>query len=258
MKVVLLAGGFGTRLSEETSVKPKPMVTIGGIPLLVHLMTWYAHHGFTDFVVACGYMGGYIKDYFARFLTQNADFTVNLAIGEVTVLNAPKVNWQVTLVDTGLNTMTGGRLARLRNHLDDGTFMMTYGDGLSDVDLTAELAFHRQHGKLATVAAVLPPARFGSLVIDHENTVVRFEEKIATSEARINGGFFILEPELIDFIDGDAVPFERAPLERLAAAGELAAFNHDGFWLPMDTLRDKQELEKLWQTGEAPWLPVDK
>jgi glucose-1-phosphate cytidylyltransferase len=250
-----LAGGFGTRLSEETTVRPKPMVRIGGTPLLVHLMHWYGHHGFKDFIVACGYLGGQIKDYFTRFLLQNSDFTVDLGSGSTTVLNPAPVDWRVTLVDTGLRTMTGGRLARLRDHVSDGTFLMTYGDGLSDVDLTALVEFHRAHGRLATVTAVRPPARFGSLVVDDDDRVIRFEEKIAASEARINGGFFVLEPGVLDYIDGDGTPFERAPLERLAADGQLSAYLHDGFWKAMDTLRDKTELEAIWDSGDPPWSP---
>jgi glucose-1-phosphate cytidylyltransferase len=254
LKVVILAGGHGTRLSEETTVRPKPMVQIGGVPILVHLMGWYASHGYDDFVVACGYLGSDIKDYFADFRLKHADFSIDLGSGETSVLGGHAANWNVTLIDTGLHTMTGGRLSRLRDFIGDDTFMMTYGDGLADVDISALEQFHRSHGKLATVTAVSPPARFGSLAIDENSRVERFEEKIASSEARINGGFFVLEPEVLDYIDGDDMSFEREPLKRLAAAGELCAFVHDGFWKAMDTLRDRNELETIWASGNAPWL----
>jgi glucose-1-phosphate cytidylyltransferase len=253
MKVVILAGGFGTRLSEETLQIPKPMVEVGGYPILVHIMRMYADHGHKDFVVACGYLGHVIKDYFASFNLQNADFSVNLGTGELTRLKETTVDWSVSLIDTGLNTMTGGRLARLEPHLGNETFMATYGDGLADLDISDLLAFHRGHGKLATITAVRPEARFGSLSIDGERMVTGFEEKVTSSEARINGGFFVLEPEVIDYIDGDDVPFERAPLERLADDHQLMAYTHDGFWKPMDTLRDRRELERLWDEGVAPW-----
>ena len=253
MKVVLLAGGRGTRLAEETTVRPKPMVEIGGVPLLVHLMRWYAAFGHTEFVIACGYLGHIIKDYFSRFHLQNTDFTVDLATGQTRLLGNPPAEWTVTLVDTGLETMTGGRLRRLRDLLGDETFMMTYGDALSDVDVNALVEAHAASGRLATVTAVRPPARFGSLVINDKGQVVRFEEKIAASEPRINGGFFVLEPPVLDYIDGDATSFERAPLERLATEGQLNARHHDGFWKPMDTLRDRMVLEELWQSGRAPW-----
>jgi glucose-1-phosphate cytidylyltransferase len=231
------------------------MVRIGGTPLLVHLMTWYAAHGFNDFVVACGYLGSYIKDYFAGFRLKNVDFTVDLGTGETIVIGKHDIDWSVTLVDTGLNTMTGGRLARLREHIGNSTFLMTYGDGLSDVDISDLLRFHEGHGKLATVTAVLPPARFGSIAIGEDSAVTAFEEKIGSSEARINGGFFVLEPEVLDYIGGDDMPFERDPLENLTADGELNAFVHDGFWKAMDTLRDRNELEALWSSGNAPWIP---
>jgi len=258
MKVVILAGGFGTRLSEETLQIPKPMVEVGGYPILVHIMRLYADHGHNEFIVACGYRGHVIKDYFANFNVQNADFSVNLGTGELTRLKETTVDWTVSLIDTGLNTMTGGRLARLRPHLGNETFMATYGDGLADLDISDLLAFHRGHGKLATITAVRPEARFGSLSIDDERMVTGFEEKVTSSEARINGGFFVLEPEVINYIDGDDVPFERAPLERLAEDRQLMAYTHDGFWKPMDTLRDRRELQRLWDEGVAPWSDSSK
>jgi glucose-1-phosphate cytidylyltransferase len=253
MKVVILAGGVGTRLSEETLRIPKPMVEIGGDPILVHIMRIYAQHGLNDFVVACGYLGHVIKAYFASFKLQNTDFTVELGTGELTQLNHSSVDWSVSLIDTGLETMTGGRLARLEPYLGNTTFMATYGDGLADIDISDLLAFHRRHGKLATITAVRPEARFGSLSIGSGGLVTGFEEKVTSSEARINGGFFVLEPKVFGYIDGDAVPFERAPLERLAADNQLVAYPHVGFWKPMDTQRDRQELERLWSQGGAPW-----
>jgi len=254
MKVVILAGGHGTRLSEETVRIPKPMVEIGGDPILVHIMRLYARHGLNDFIVACGYRGHLIKDYFARFNLQNTDFSINLGSGEITQLNRTEVDWNVALIDTGLDTMTGGRLARLEPYLGKATFMATYGDGLADIDLANLLDFHRKHGKLATITAVRPEARFGSLSIDNERLVTGFEEKVTSTEARINGGFFVLEPQVLEYIDDDSVSFERAPLERLAEDRQLVAYPHDGFWKPMDTLRDRQELERLWSQGDAPWL----
>lgn len=252
LKVIVLAGGFGTRLSEETTSIPKPMVEIGDRPMIVHIMRHYARFGFNDFIIACGYRGSVIKDYFAGFRLMSSDFTVDLGSGRVETLAETSVDWTVSLVDTGLNTMTGGRIARLIPYVE-GTFMATYGDGLSDIDLKALLDFHSGHGKLATVTAVRPEARFGSLSIGHDRAVVGFEEKVSTSEARINGGFFVFEPEISSYIEGDDTPLEGSPLERLAADGELMAFPHDGFWKPMDTLRDKKELDRLWSDGSAPW-----
>ena len=253
MKVVLLAGGKGTRLAEETSLRPKPMVEVGGLPILVHIMRSYASHGVTDFVVACGHLGHVIKEYFATFRDRNTDFTISLDSGAINYHGAPPDEWKITLVDTGQETMTGGRLARMQEHVGDETFMMTYGDGVSDVDITALVAQHRASSKIATVTAVRPPARFGSLVIADDGSVTDFEEKISTSEALINGGFFVLEPEIFEYVGDDAMPFERAPMERLAQEGQLSAFIHEGFWLPMDTLRDKLALEAMWDSVAAPW-----
>jgi glucose-1-phosphate cytidylyltransferase len=249
---VLLAGGKGTRLSEETLSRPKPMVEIGGKPILWHIMSLYAHHGFRDFVVACGYKGEQIKEYFLNFAVHNNDYRVNLSDGVRELLGTSAIDWRVAMVDTGLDTLTGGRLLRLRTWLQGGTFMLTYGDGLSNVDLRRLVAFHRAHGKAATVTAVRPPARFGSLHIEGER-VIRFSEKAQSEEGWINGGFFVLEPGVLSYLEGDQTTLEREPLERLAADGQLMAFRHEGFWQPMDTLRDKLHLESLWASGAAPW-----
>ena len=252
MKTVIMAGGLGTRLSEETALKPKPMVEIGGRPILWHVMSIYARYGFKEFVVACGYRGEVIKEYFSDFFFHHSDFTVDLHNGERTVMRKSSHDWRVHLVDTGAESMTGGRMLRLKHLLKDGTFMMTYGDGLSDVQIDAVVAFHRSHGKLATVTAVHPPARFGGIELDGDRVAV-FSEKPQTTIGWINGGFFVLEPGVLDYIDGQDVPFERAPLERLAADGQLMAFRHDGFFQPMDTIREKRLLEELWDSRRAPW-----
>ena len=252
MKVAILAGGHGTRLSEETTVRPKPMVEIGGKPILWHIMNIYAAHGFDDFVVACGYKGEVIKDYFRHLYFQSVDLMVNLTDGSYTALNPRGPRWKVAVVDTGLDTMTGGRVRRLERWLEGETFMLTYGDGVGDVDVGALLAFHRAHGRLATVTAVRPPARFGGLVFDGDR-VREFSEKPQASEGWINGGFFVFEPGVLGYLDGDACILERSPLERLARDGELMAYRHDGFWQPMDTVRERQLLESLWASGNAPW-----
>lgn len=254
MKAVILAGGLGTRLSEETAVRPKPMVEIGGRPILWHIMKTYSHHGIDEFVICCGYRGEVIKRWFAEYTLHHSDVTVDLRGGCVRVLERRSEPWRVTLVDTGDQTMTGGRLRRVRDHIGDETFCLTYGDGLADIDLTAELDFHRAHGLAATMAAVQPEGRFGAIVLrDEQIAVDAFREKPAGDGAWVNGGFFVLEPSVIDHIDGDHVSWEHEPLRQLAHEGQLAAFRHEGFWQPMDTLRDRQVLEQLWASGTAPW-----
>jgi len=252
VKTVILAGGLGTRLAEETDLTPKPMVEIGGSPILWHIMKIYASHGFEEFVVALGYRPEVVKNYFLNYYYLRNDFTIEVAQGKVDVHDSGPENWRVHLIDTGVATQTGGRIKRLAHSLRDETFMLTYGDGLTDANLAELLAFHRAHGKLATVTAVRPPARFGGLVFDGDR-VAEFVEKPQIGEGWINGGFFVLEPRVLDYIDGDETIWEREPLERLAEDGQLVAFRHDGFWQPMDTLRDVRLLESLWQSGEVPW-----
>lgn len=252
MKVVLLAGGFGSRISEQSESRPKPMIEIGQYPILWHIMNIYASHGFNEFVVACGYKSEVLKDYFHNFFIRHADYVVSLRDGKEEIVRSEAPDWKIALVDTGLNTMTGGRLRRLRSWLGDEPFMVTYGDGVSNVDIKALVAYHRAQGKLATVTAVRPPARFGGLTI--EGSLVReFSEKPQSGEGWINGGFFVFEPKVLDYLTDDAMSLEREPMERLAAEGQLAAFQHEGFWQPMDTLRDRRVLEALWESGKAPW-----
>ncbi len=251
-KTILLAGGLGTRLAEETSLKPKPMVEIGGKPILWHIMNIYASHGFKDFVVALGYKGEVIKSYFENFYRLNNNLSVDLATGKSTVHETNKVDWKVDLVDTGALTQTGGRIGKLRDWVNNETFMMTYGDGVSGTNIRAAWDFHKKHGKLATVTAVRPSARFGELgIVDGQ--VTEFKEKPQTEQGWINGGFFILEPKVFDLITGDDCIWERAPLERLVNDGQLMTYQHDGFWQCMDTLREKRQLEELWDSGNAPW-----
>ncbi len=252
MRVIILAGGFGTRLSEETSVSPKPMLEIGGKPMLWHIMSIYASYGFKDFLVACGYKGEVIKQYFHSFLVHNSDLFINLKNGSCNVANSAVPDWQIGVVDTGLNTLTGGRLLRLKNLIGDQTFMVTYGDGLADVNIKSLVAFHRGHGKLATISAVSPIARFGRLELNGDR-VAQFAEKRQTGEGWINGGFFVFEPRVLDYIDDDQTSLEGEPLENLAAESQLMAYRHRGFWHPMDTMRNKQYLESLWASGKAPW-----
>ncbi len=253
MRVVILAGGRGTRLAEETATRPKPLVEIGGRPILWHLMHSYAAHGFKEFVVACGYKGELIKQYFRDIALHESDFTVDLRTGAIDVLNGSRLDWSVGLVDTGLESMTGGRLLRLRTLLGSAPFMCTYGDGLSDVNISELVAFHNAHGKLATVTAVRPPARFGGLALNGD-CVRAFTEKPQAEGGWINGGFFVFEPQVFDYLtSGDATILEREPLERLAADGQLMAYRHDGFFQPMDTVRERDLLESLWATGSAPW-----
>jgi len=253
MKVVILAGGLGTRLAEETEVKPKPMVEIGGHPILWHIMRHYAHHGFKEFYVALGYRGEAIKRFFLDYYSLNGSITIDLMSGEVGRHERECEDWVVHLKNTGLETNTGGRIRRLRPQVDGSTFMVTYGDGVSNVDLTDLLRFHRSHGRIATVTAVRPPARFGGLVFDEESMVTSFIEKPQIGEGWINGGFLIFEPEVFNYLDSDACSLEADALERLAADKQLAAYRHGGFWQCMDTLRDKLLLENLWRERSAPW-----
>lgn len=252
MKVVILSGGLGTRLREETEVRPKPLVEIGGRPILWHIMKTYASYGFEEFIVALGYKGEAIKEYFLNYRSHASDLTIHLGSGEVIVQFNNCEDWTVHLLDTGLNTQTGGRAKRATSLIGDEAFMLTYGDGVANIDVSALVAFHRKHGRLATVTAVRPPSRFGGFSFDGD-LVSHFEEKPQIGEGWINGGFFVFEPEVLDYIEGDDTPLERAPLERLVEDRQLVAYRHDQFWQCMDTLRDVQLLESLWQSGEAPW-----
>lgn len=253
MKTIILAGGFGTRLSEYTDIRPKPMVEIGGQPILWHILNIYASYGFNDFVIALGYKGEVIKDYFLNYYPLKSDFTIDLSNGRANYLHKKSVNWKIALVDTGLNSMTGGRVKRLKEYIGNETFMLTYGDGVSNIDIRKLVEFHKAHRKMATITAVHPAARFGELLISKDQNVLFFKEKPQTTQGWINGGFFVLEPEFLDLIEGDHTVLEEKPLERVAKAGELKAYLHDGFWQCMDTIRDKNILEELWQTGNAPW-----
>jgi glucose-1-phosphate cytidylyltransferase len=252
MKVAILAGGLGSRLQEETTTRPKPMVEIGGRPILWHILNIYAAYGFREFVVALGYKGEFVKDYFLNFYALNNDLTVDLASGAAKVNRGNGPDWKIHLVDTGASTQTGGRVKRLRSHLQESTFLLTYGDGVANLDIRKLVEFHRSHGKLATVTAVRPPSRFGSFILDG-NRIQKFEEKPQTGEGWINGGFFVLEPGVLDLIEGDETLWERGPMEKLAAAGELMAYRHEGFWQAMDTLRERRVLEELWASGSPPW-----
>jgi glucose-1-phosphate cytidylyltransferase len=254
MKVVILAGGMGTRLAEETQLRPKPMAEIGEHPILWHIMKIYGHFGFNEFVVCLGYRGYVIKEYFSNYFLHNSDVTFDVQSGSMEVHQIGVEPWRVTLIDTGAATQTGGRLKRVADHLGDEPFMMTYGDGVADIDIAALLAFHRAHGRLATVTAVQPLGRFGALQLaQDESTVLSFQEKPQGDGGWVNGGFFVLEPRVLEFIAGDATAFEQAPLEAIAGQGELKAYLHRGFWQPLDMLRDKLLLERLWESGQAPW-----
>jgi len=252
MKCVILAGGKGTRIAEESAVRPKPMVEIGGRPILWHIMKLYSSFGVNQFVICLGHKGYIIKEYFANYFLHQSDVTFDMSRNDVFYHGSRTEPWKVTLVDTGDDTMTGGRLLRVREFLDAGTFCMTYGDGLSDIDIAAEVAFHRKHGKHATIACVPPPSRFGRVAVKGDR-VRSFEEKPQGEGGLINGGFFILEPNVLDLIDGDDTVWERGPMESLAKDDQLRAWTHLGFWQPMDTLRDKQKLNELWESGAAPW-----
>lgn len=252
MQVIILAGGLGTRLAEETDMRPKPMVEIGGRPILWHVMTIYAGHGYNDFLVACGYKAHLIKEYFHNFIIHNSDYRIDLRDGSQELLNSCSVDWRISVFDTGLETMTGGRILRLKKWIGEEAFMVSYGDGLGDIDISSLVEFHRAHGKLATVTAVHPPSRFGGLELDGD-LVKEFSEKPQTGEGWINGGFFVFEPGVFDYLADDATILERDPLERLATEGQLMAYRHEGFWQPMDTVREKRVLESLWDSGAAPW-----
>lgn len=256
MKVVVLAGGLGTRLAEETQIRPKPMVEIGGRPVLWHIMKIYSAHGLTDFVICCGYKGYMIKEYFAHYFLHMSDVTFDMEKNSMHVHQKNAEPWKVTVVDTGDDTQTGGRLRRVRSYLDDTEFCFTYGDGLADVNVTDLIRFHREQGALATLTAVRPPGRFGALDLD-ESKIRGFQEKPPGDSAWINGGFFVLSPSVLDYIEGDHTIWERDPMDRLAAEGNLCAYFHRGFWQCMDTLRDKLRLEDLWTTGKAPWKVWD-
>jgi glucose-1-phosphate cytidylyltransferase len=255
MRAVILAGGLGTRISEETYLKPKPMIEIGGRPILWHIMKIYAAHGIREFVVCCGYKGYLIKEYFANYFLHMSDVTFDMTRNEMQVHQQKAEPWRVTLVDTGETTLTGGRLKRVLDYVrDDEEFCFTYGDGVADIDVTSQILFHRRHGRLATVTAVQPPGRYGALAIeDDTGRVSGFVEKPRGDGGWINGGFFVLSPRCLEFIEGDQTPWEGEPLAAIAGRGELMAYAHRGFWQPMDTLRDKNQLEELWQSGMAPW-----
>lgn len=251
-KVVILAGGLGSRLAEETEIRPKPLVEIGGRPILWHIMKIYSKYGLNDFVICLGYKGYMIKEYFANYHLHMSDVTLDLSNNSMTVHQRRAEPWRVTLVETGDNTMTGGRIRRAREHVGDRDFCLTYGDGVAEIDISALLAFHEQHGLPATITAVQPPARFGTLEVLGDRAL-NFREKSPADGTWINGGFLVLSPQVIDYIEGDETVFEQAPLQRLSAEGRLAAYRHTGFWHPMDTLRDKRHLEQLWSSGKAPW-----
>lgn len=253
MKVVILAGGLGTRISEESDLRPKPMVEIGGRPVIWHIMKLYAAHGLTDFIICLGYKGYMIKEYFFNYYRHTSNFKLDLSTGEYSVLDSNSENWTITFVDTGIESQTGGRLKRVQDYLDDDTFCLTYGDGLSDINVSEEIKFHKEHGRTCTVAAVQPPGRFATLGFNAEGHVSSFQEKRSDEVGWINGGFFVLEPAVFDLLVGDDTIFEREPLETLAQTGQLQAFVHEGFWKPMDTLREKRELESMWAAGDAKW-----
>ncbi len=259
MKVVLLAGGFGTRLSEETDIKPKPMVEIGGKPILWHIMKLYSHYGFNEFVVLVGYKGYYIKEYFANYFRHMSDFTVDLSDNSIDFFNNKSEPWKITLLDTGVDSMTGGRIKRAQKYIGDESFMLTYGDGVSDVNINDLVAFHKNHGKAMTMTSSQPEGRFGALNITDNHQVIDFMEKPKGDGNWINAGYFICEPKVFDYItEGDSTIFEKFPLQNLAKDGEIFTYKHDGFWKPMDSLKDKNDLNKLWDQEKAPWKVWDK
>jgi glucose-1-phosphate cytidylyltransferase len=254
MKVLLLAGGFGTRLSEETDVRPKPMVEIGGKPILWHIMKIYSNYGFNEFVILLGYKGYYIKEYFANYFLHQSDVTIDISNGNMEVHNNSSEPWKVTLLDTGLNSMTGGRIKRAQEFVGNEPFMLTYGDGVSDINIEELIKFHKSHGKLMTMTSAQPDGRFGALRIDDNNQVLEFQEKPKGDGSWINAGFFVCEPKVFDYItEGDGTVFEQTPLKNLAKDGEIFTYKHNGFWMPMDTLRDKMKLNEMWESKKAPW-----
>ena len=253
MKVVILAGGYGTRITEESHLKPKPMIGIGDRPILWHIMKHYSHYGFNDFVICLGYKGYVIKEFFSDYFLYTSDVTFDLAKNEMQVHNNYSEPWKVTLVDTGLDTMTGGRVKRIQKYIGNETFMLTYGDGVSDIDLNELVEFHKQKGKIATITAINPGHRFGAMEIDDNNQVMSFREKDKSDGGLINGGFMVLEPEFFNYLSGDSMILEKEPLENLSKEGQLVAYKHNGFWKCMDTLRDKNQLEEMWNNGQAPW-----
>ena len=254
MKVVILAGGFGTRISEESHLRPKPMLEIGEQPIMWHIMKSYSHYGYNEFIICAGYKQQVIKEYFADYFLHRSDITFDFTKGNnVTIHNNNTEKWKVTVIDTGLNTMTGGRIKKIQEHIGNETFMMTYGDGVCDIDISKLVAFHKSQGKLATLTAVQPGGRYGTLEINKNNEISRFTEKRKEDGGWINGGFMVLEPQVINYIDGDSTTFEREPLEKLSSEGQLNAYMHEGFWQCMDTLRDKQYLEELLERGNPPW-----
>jgi glucose-1-phosphate cytidylyltransferase len=255
MKALILAGGFGTRLSEETDIKPKPMVEVGGKPILWHIMKTYSYYGVNEFIVLLGYKGYYIKEYFANYFLHQSDITIDMSSGDMQVHNNSSEPWKVTLIDTGLNAMTGARIKKAQEHIGNETFMLTYGDGVADIDIQKELNFHQKHGKLMTMTSAQPDGRFGALNIDKNNKVVEFKEKPKGDGSWINAGYFICQPQVLNYIDdGDDVVFEQEPLKRLAKDGQIYTYKHKGFWMPMDTLRDKTKLNKMCENGDAPWM----
>jgi glucose-1-phosphate cytidylyltransferase len=253
MKTVILAGGLGTRLSEETTLKPKPMVEIGGKPILWHIMKIYSHFGFNEFIICLGYKGFAIKEYFANYFLHQSDVLFDLSVNKMEVLNNTSEPWKVTLIDTGENTMTGGRLLRIKNYIDNKTFMLTYGDGVADVNIRALIDFHKSDNKIATLTAAQPKGRFGALTIDANNSVKNFNEKPAGEGGWVNAGYFVLEPEVFNYIKDDSTTFEKEPMQKLAEQNQLNAYHHNGFWMPMDKLSDKNELEKMWADSKALW-----
>jgi len=253
MKALILAGGLGTRISEESEQKPKPMIEIGGLPILWHIMKQYSYHDINEFVILLGYRGYYIKEYFSNYFLHQSDVTIDLANNSMEIHNTSSQDWKVTLLDTGLNTMTGGRVKRAKNYIDDDTFLLTYGDGVSDINISETIRFHQNHGKLVTMTSIQPEGRYGALDINENNKVNSFIEKPKGDGNWINGGFFVCDKKVLDYIDGDDTVFEKEPLVKLADEGEIIAFKHDGFWKCMDTLRDKVQLNEMWDKNNAPW-----